>query len=200
MSSTAPVIGAHHGALQGAAAWTPPVGLLGWWYGDLLSGDKWADRIGGNHMTKNSGTLSANGLAAGTATVGTPISNVTPFSFCCWIRQRDSAILSDASSYLIYADSNPLVYVRPTASGYVPWGTYPHAVWTHLAWTRSGNVHRLYFDGSEHSGSPKTLSGATSWITIGADYAITDVMDYHGTILTQAQIADICANSPGKPT
>jgi hypothetical protein len=152
-------------------AWTPPTGLLCWFYGSLLNGSNWADRSGnGQHATLvGSPTLGADGITLGTskyatipATMDNAISSV--LSLCAWTKftgsgDQQSVVMCSGFSSTVRANLSignaALVSTHYGIAAYpglwngpLSTGSYVQNQWIHLAAQYKSGAWKLWIDGT----------------------------------------------------
>lgn len=214
------LIPAHHGALVGGgAAWTPPITLAAWWYGDSV-----ADRSGGGHTLSLYGnaTMGANGLALdGTGDYASPgafsdLNATTTSTWAFWFKLAASVNYNP-----IFRHNGQFVYRRNFSS--TSWQLYMWAntrvpdaanvgpaaenVWHHVVFARNSTQMKVYVD----NGSPTILTAASGGLAVPSEnlflgYSPAEGAYTNGWIddvmlstdeASAEQVADIYSNSPG---
>lgn len=224
--STAPVIGAHHGALQGGGVWTPPSGCVRWHYGSSTTDGKWTDRLGGSaHATLvGSPTLSANGITCASgkyATTGDVGDGYTALTVCAWVYKTSTSssgmvIISKRSTWgpagipfevQKYGNSpyDMRGYVRGNNNVCPTGEAISVNAWHHVALTWDGDTAIAYLDGVGHAAAADvSLADNDAAVAIGAlpggaapFIGNIDDVQLYSAALSADDLADIRANSPG---
>lgn len=216
------VIPAHHGVLLGGAAWTPPANCLLWLpFGYVLTA---ADQSGqGNdYATAGDANIDANGLNTGTtgyASRATITGTANATTLAMWVKTADVTV----NAYIAEIGANGRAVIVGYQDGYINlYSTqYPTGVaaetqlaisageWVHVAWTITGSGASETLKGYRNGSPSYTVTG--KWAQgVGMEYlgrysggfhfagSINDVLRF-SRVLSDADIADIYANSPGRP-
>ena len=217
----------HRSAIaQQAATWTPPADLAAWYYGNSVTDSKWTDRSGaGNHATLGGlASLSASGLwlpGASTDFADVPVvltGQSLTVSMWAWLEADTSTytVLFGANSYntgcmfglqrtgaqamQMWINSDKIVSANNTiiATGQ----------WQHTAMVFDDDLGQgtLYVDGASvgsgaiSSSIPTAASGRMGNSPVGFQAPAKGLLDdvfVHLATLSESDISDIIANSPG---
>jgi hypothetical protein len=206
------------------SAWTPPNAVL-WYYGSLLSGSQWADRIGSNHGTFQGGASAASdGVAcsdtkyvtAASAGIETLFAGGDVMSAALWVKITDDNVQKDIilkDSYYtvnewsaIVIRTNVAIHRLQSTMGQsiakVAENNFTDGVWTHIAmvYDKTNSVYRFYVNTSlKHTsitGSYVTIPTNAANMIVGKACDYIDDVILSTTAWSNDDVADIYNNSP----
>lgn len=200
---------------QAATAWTPPAGLAGWWYGSSTTGGLWTDRSGnGRHLTiAGNATVGANGLTIpnrdGYATIAAPgwatIRTVCLWAYITEFQSLDTILGGEGANVGIDMRTGPKW--RATGVDLDAGANFTLGAWAFVAArqvTTPSNVLSLWTGATKSTSAGLWVSACNNIGRLNSTYprdpkgSITGVMAFTAS-LTDEQVADIYANSTGRP-
>ncbi len=205
-------------------SWAPPAGLAAWYYGDSLTDGQWTDRSGHDrHATITGSPPDADGIVGQSYASEDAYDPAATLSVCYWLYTQYSVANTGAvhvGSFDLYAlkisgmwSSSTTIYVdwRNESAGRMYY-TFPPEdknAWAHIAIVASSTRRVFYRNGVVVESDTDVVTGntgtglqvgrcrmGTAWHYLRPGSRIDDVMVVNA-LLSEEQIADIYAHSPG---
>lgn len=210
---------------QGGGAWTPPAGLVGWWYGDSLTNGAWTDRLaGGNHADLfGDASVGSDGILldgvgdyAKASDSGFPSGVVAALTVLFWCRPialvPDMTAISYGTAqqsraiginYRSNTKMRVLAYLNDANGASTT--TLAVNAWQHRGFSLAGSSVTYWTGGATDgiatmSATPNVTANAL-WIGMLTGIlpwsGYVDDVQIYASVLSASEVADIMANSPG---